>query len=204
MPRQKQNNLKIILGLTGSFGSGKSTVARMFRGYGARVIDADSLAHQFIRPGTNGYNKIIAFFGRGILKKNKDIDRRKLAAVVFNDKRALKKLNGIIHPGVIKCIKDEIRNSRERIIVLDAPLLIEAGLERMVDKLIVVKLERKLQVRRIREKTSLKKTDILKRIECQIPLSQKVRLADFIIDNNGTIKETKKQVALIRRKLWRS
>lgn len=204
MKGQTHNKKRIILGLTGSFGSGKTTVARIFKFLGCKIIDADRIAHRIIKPRTEIYKRIIDAFGEDILKRNKTIDRNKLARIVFDNKNLLKVLNKVMHPQVIKIIKEKIRTSRSKIIVLDAPLLIEAGLQNLVDKLIVVKIDRKKQIKRILKKTSLSKTDILKRIKHLLPLQIKVRLADFVIDNSGTIEKTKKQVEQIRRSLWKN
>jgi len=204
MPRQNPNKKSVILGITGGFGSGKTTVARIFKSFGAKLIDADKIAHRVLKQGGKVYKKIIKTFGRDILKKNRQIERQRLAKVVFNNKNLLKRLNGIIHPEVIRIIKNEIKVSRAKVIVLDAPLLLEAGLGRIVDKLIVVKITKGRQIERIKNKTSLSKADILKRIASQIPLRAKVRLADFVIDNSGTVEKTKKQAEQIRRFLWRN
>ncbi len=193
-----------LVGITGSFGSGKTTVAGIFRSYGAEIIDADRIAHSCIADGTQAYKRICKAFGKDILKKNRTIDRVKLAGIVFAHKGLLKKLNKIIHPEVIRVIRNKIKKSRAKIIVLDAPLLLEAGLRRMVDKLIVVKIKRAEQLERIQRKFSFSREDILKRIKHQMPLQLKVRLADFVIDNSGTIEETKKQIEEIRRLLWKN
>jgi len=204
MPRRNPHKKKIILGITGSFGSGKTTVARIFKSFGAKIIDADKLAHGCITPRSTAYEKIIRIFGKEILKKDRIIDRRKLAVIVFNNINLLIKLNNIIHPQVIQIIKNKINYAKSKVIVLDAPLLIEAGLVKLVDKLIVVKINRARQIKRIQNKTSLTKTDILKRIKSQVPLREKARLADFVIDNSGSIQETKKQVEQMRRLLWKN
>ena len=199
MPRQKQNK-KIILGVTGSFGSGKTTVAGFFKTFGAEVIDADKLAHERIAPKGKCYKRIIAAFSEQILRSDETIDRSKLSGMVFDNKKLLKKLNKIVHPEVIREIKKRIKKSKTKIIVLDVPLLIESGLEKLVDKLIVVKINRNEQIKRIKNKTSLSEKDILKRINSQIPLRVKERLADFVIDNSATAGITKEQVKTI----WRS
>ena len=204
MKRLKRNKKRVILGVTGTFGSGKSTVANMFKSFGAELIDADKIAHRVIRPGSEIYKKIINAFSRSILKKNKTIDRKKIAKAVFKDKKLLQKLNRIIHPEVIKIIENQICASTKDIVVLDAPLLIEAGLERLVDKLIVVSIHKKKQIERALKKASLSEADILKRIKAQIPLKDKIRLADFVIDNSSTIGKTRKQVVSIRRSVWKS
>ena len=195
---------RMILGLTGSFGSGKTTVARIFKSLGAQIIDADRIAHRVIKPNGEIYGKIIKVFGKTILRKNKDIGRHKLAKIVFDNKDLLRKLNKIIHPEIIRIIKKRIKASSKNVIVVDAPLLIEAGLRKLVDKLIVVKITREKQIKRIQNKTSLDKADILKRIKSQISQNVKSRFANFVIDNSGTIRETKKQVGRIRRLLWKN
>lgn len=195
MKRRRQ--AKAVLGITGSFGSGKTTVARIFKSKGAQAIDADSIAHRLLKPKSPIYKEIIGAFGKVILKKNKTIDRHRLGDIVFGNKNLLKKLNRITHSEIIRVIKDKIKTSRAELIVLDAPLLIEAGLRKPIAKLIVVKVTRKKQLERIIKKTSLSKSDILRRIRHQIPLSDKVRIADFVIDNSGSIKNTQKQVEQI-------
>jgi len=204
MQRQSQNKKRLVIGITGSFASGKSTAAKMLACGGKKLIDADKIAREALRPGAFCYKKIISVFGKGILDKNVQINRKKLSSIVFNNKALLKKLNSIVHPQVIKIIKKEILNSGNRDIVLDAPLLIEAGLRKTVDKLIVIRIDSSKQIQRARVKTSLGRVDILKRIKSQIPLHVKLGFADFIIDNNGSFKETEKQVAQIRRKLWKN
>lgn len=204
MRRQSHDKKRIILGLTGGFGSGKSTVAGIFRSCGVKIIDADKIAHRLIKPRTKIYKKIIHTFGNDILRKNRAINRAKLARIVFSNKLLLKRLNKIVHPEVIRVIQETIRTSPQKIIILDAPLLIEAGLEKIADKLIVVTITREKQIKRICKKKGLKRPDILKRIAAQIPLRNKIRLADFVIDNSGTIEKTKKQIKRIRRLLWRN
>ena len=204
MQRPSRNKKKIIIGVTGSFGSGKSTVSAILRSYGAYLIDADKIARDVTKQGAGVYKKIVKAFGREILKENKAIDRRKLAGIVFDNNALLEKLNSLLHPEAIRRIKKEIKSARNKIVVLDAPLLVEAGLKKLVNKLIVVRIAKNIQIKRIQKKTSLNKEEILKIIKAQISLSDKVRLADFIIDNNGTIKNTKEQVGQIRRRLWRN
>lgn len=204
MPWQKRNKKKIIIGVTGSFGSGKTTVAKMLKGQGVKVVDADKIAHNVLQSRTPAYKKIIKAFGRDILRPDQSIDRRKLASIVFSDKKLLKKLNTLVHPAVIARIKQEMREAREGVIILDAPLLIEAGLKNITDKLVVVKITRPEQLRRLIEKTHLSRKEILKRIYAQMSLSDKLRMADFVIDNNGTPGQTRKQAAIIRRLLWKS
>ncbi|MFH0828040.1 MAG: dephospho-CoA kinase [Candidatus Omnitrophota bacterium] len=203
MKRRPRSSKKII-GLTGGFGTGKSTVAGILRSFGAKVIDADKISHGLFNGRTDARGKVIRAFGKGILGKHGEISRRKLAGIVFNDKKSLIKLNKIMHPAVISRIKLEIKNAKEELVVLDAPLLIEAKLDKLVDIVVVVKAGINNQIARAQKKSSFSRAEIIARIRAQMPLREKLRLADFIIDNNGTKKDTRKQVALIRRMWWRS
>lgn len=192
----------LILGVTGSFGTGKSTVAGIFKKLGAKVIDADKIAHGLLRPGSSVYKETVLKFGKSALGTGGVINRKALAEIVFNDARKLSLYLKIIHPAIIRIFKREIKQARQanrkRIIVLDAPLLIEAGLEKEAGKLIVVKTNRVIQISRLKNKFGLARCDILKRIKFQLPLSAKLGLADYIVDNNRSIKQTEEQV----RKIW--
>lgn len=170
----------MIIGITGSFGTGKTTVSRMFKRLGARGIDADKIAHRFIRPAA----------------------RKNLAKIVFKRKVYIEFISKILHPLIIAEIRKEIRrfNAKKTIVVIDAPLLIESGLDKIIDFLIVVKTKRVTQIRRVQKRTGLARGEVLKRINFQMALSQKERLADFVIDNNAGLKETRKQVEMI----WRT
>ena len=202
--KKQPKKKRLVLGITGTFGSGKTSVSRLFKSFGAKVIDADKIARQILKPGERIYKKLIKAFGKTIAKKGQDIDRIKLAKVVFKDKKLLERLNKIMHPEIIRIIKNQIKASSDKPVVLDAPLLIEAGLRRSVDKLIVVKTKRKELLKRMLKNRSLNRIDTLKRINSQISLEDKVRLADFVIDNSGSIEQTKKQVKQIRRQLWKN
>ncbi len=199
----KQNQHKIVIGITGSFACGKSTVARLFKTGASELIDADKVAHEALRQGGVVYRKIVSFFGKGILKKNKNIDRVKLAGIVFINSSALKKLNCIVHPMVIKEILRRIKHSKKKIVILDAPLIIESGLRPLVDKLVVVTVKPGQQFSRTKSRF-LSKVEVSARIKSQISQNAKARFANFIIDNSGEISETRKQVSEIRRTLWKS
>jgi dephospho-CoA kinase len=201
MPRLNQDKLKFLLGVTGSIGSGKSTVAAMFGSCGASIIDADKIAHACLSKDSPAYRQIIARFGKIVLNNSSAIDRRKLGQIVFNDSGLLQELNRIIQPQVIRLIRAKINHTRDRVIVLDAPLLVEAGLAKEMDALIVVKCNKGKQLKRVIKKTGLTKTDILKRLRTQSPERLKKRLADFVIDNSNSLGETRKHVKEIWKKL---
>ncbi|MBN2097794.1 MAG: dephospho-CoA kinase [Candidatus Omnitrophica bacterium] len=191
-----------VLGLTGSYGSGKTTVAKMLRSLGALVIDADQIYHRMIRPGSPVYSKLVECFGPEFVTSRGRINRKRLAAVVFEKKSALKKIERITHPQILKEIKLELKVLRRcrapKIIVIDAPLLIESGLNKAVDKLIVVKASQNRLVRRCSRARKTLRSDISQRLSCQMDIGKKIKLADFVIDNNGTLKQTKEQV----KKVW--
>lgn len=191
-----------VIGVTGSFGMGKTTVAGFFKDLGAVVLDADEIAHKALLPKSAACKKILKIFGNAILNKHKEIDRESLGKLVFKDESLLRKLCRIIHPVVIKDIKIQIKRIKEKtsdaVVVLDVPLLIEADLINLVDKLIVVKTNKKIQISRCRKKTGLDEKEILARIKAQMPLREKIRFSDFIIDNNRTKSQTKREV----KKIW--
>ncbi len=190
-----------VIGITGGVGTGKSVVTSMLGALGAAVIDADKIAHEAIMPGNATYKRVISVFGSGILCKNGRIDRKKLGKIVFGNKNKRLMLNRIVHPAVISEIKIELskRRAQKRIFALGAPLLIEAGLTDIVDMLIVVTVDRKTQIERSIRKWGLSRAQVEKRIRSQMPLSEKRRMADFIIDNGGSLYATKKEV----KKIWR-
>ena len=202
MPKLKKG--KFILGVTGNIGCGKSTVAAMFETKDCLLIDADCLGHDLMSIGTGVYGKIIKLFGRKILRPDNSIDRGKLSRIVFADKSALIKLNLIVHPEIIRQIKRFIRNSKKRIIILDAALIVEAGLTGLVDKLVLVIARRQQQILRSQKSLGLGKEQVVLRMKSQISQKAKARFADFIIDNSGQISKTVKQVSKIRRQLWKS
>ena len=189
-----------VIGLTGGFGTGKTFVAFIFKELGAKVIDADLIAHGVIAKGAPAYNRIVRTFGREMLKPRGEINRARLAKLVFSEKDKVKRLNDIVHPEVIRIIIDEIRGSgKDAIVVIDAPLLIETNLHNIVNELVVVKAPAGKQMSRCTKRFCLTKKDVLKRMESQMSLREKIKLADFVIDNSGTRSETRKQVI----KVWR-
>jgi len=204
----KKGKQALILGITGSFGSGKTTCAKMFRESGAYVVDADRIYHRVIKPKSAVYKKIVSVFGKQILKPNGKISRKKLAKIVFAKRKDLQKLCRITHPPIIKEIRSKLlklkKLKKPKIIVIDAPLLIEAGLTKMTDKLIVVKASKRNQITRAAKHKGLSRSEIIRRIRNQAPLAEKIKLADYVIDNNGTLGQIRKQVRNIWRQIYQS
>jgi dephospho-CoA kinase len=193
-----------VIGLTGSFGTGKTFTASIFRSLGAVVLDADRIAHSALKSGTPTYTRIVKLFGKRILKRNLDIDRKRLASIVFQNRHSLDELNSIVHPEVVKYIRQRIMDAGPKdIVVIDAPLLIEANLMNLANRLVVVKASEKVQIARCMKKFGMTKKECLNRIGNQMPLKKKIEVADFVIDNDGTRADTRKQVMEIWRKVWR-
>lgn len=196
----------LVIGLTGGIASGKSTVANYLKEKGLTVIDADIEARLAVEIGEPAYYKIIETFGEEILQVDKKIDRVKLGHIIFNDEEKRKQLNGIVHPEVRKRMNDKKEEGikrGEKIIVLDIPLLFESKLTYMVDKTLLVYVDEEIQLKRLMERNQLSKEDALARINAQMPLKDKIKLADEVVNNNGTLEETFAQVEQILSK-WES
>jgi dephospho-CoA kinase len=189
-----------VVGLTGGLGTGKSTVAKIFACHGALVLDADRLVHESLKPGGACYRKVIRIFGKEILEGQK-ISRRKLANIVFHHPSKLKALTSLIHPVIEKEVQTSIRHAKNNrktpLVVIDAPLLIEAGWHRWVDYLIVVRASQELAIRRVQAERKISRAEILRRMKAQMPVTQKIRMADIVIDNRKHLNETQRQVEKI-------
>lgn len=196
--------MALIIGLTGGIVSGKSTVARMFKDLGAKIVDADKLGHKVILPQETAWKRIIKIFGKDILQKDQTINREKLGKIVFANQNLLKKLNKITHPEIIKLIKKEISltkdNSKEekKILIIDAALIYETKIDRLMDKIIVVYLDEEEQLKRLIKRNNLSKKEALQKIKSQIPLKEKIEIADYVIDNSNSLDKTREQV----KKIW--
>jgi len=193
----------MIIGITGSIGSGKTTVAKIFSKHWYTRIDADEIGHELIKSNKIIYKKLVKEFGKGILDSNKKINRKKLGKIVFNDVKKLKKLNSIIHPKIINAIKKgiiEVKKDchRKPLIVIDAPLLLETKAKKLVDKVIVVKSTKKIILKRNKKFPGEKIERIL---NAQMPLEKKLKHADFVITNDGTRAELEKQSMKIIQKI---
>ena len=185
---------KYLIGLTGNIATGKSTVLRMLERLGAKVIDADALVHQLTAKGMPVWQAILGEFGEGILGPEGEIDRGKLGASVFTDAEALKRLEAIVQPAVTARVEELICQATEPVVVVEAIKLIEAGWHRTCDALWVVTCPKEQQLERLMRMRKLSREEALLRIEAQPPQEDKVALADVVIDNSGTLKETREQV----------
>ena len=187
----------IIVGLTGSVGTGKSTVANSFKELGAYVIDWDELAREVVCPHSKACKEIVEHFEKNVLNEDLTINRQKLAEIVFSDKEKLEKLNQIVHPEVFEedeRITNEIRSiDPDALIIKDIPLLFELTRPVFVDKIVVVSASEQTQLRRLEEK-GMSREDAQNRIKSQFPLEEKLKSADFVINNDGSLEETKRQV----------
>lgn len=194
----------MIIGITGSIGSGKTTAAKIFGRYWYTRIDADEIGHDLLKFDEKLKKKIVKEFGNGVLDKNKHINRKKLGDIVFNDNKKLNKLNSIMHPVIINEIKKKISQIKkeckeETKIIIDAPLLVETNLKNCVDKNIVVKANEDEIIKRLSKKYNKEKIERI--LKAQMPLEEKLKYADFVIDNNKDLRHLEKQVKNIIKKL---
>jgi dephospho-CoA kinase len=197
----------IIAGITGTIGTGKSTVARMFADLGAYVIDSDAIARQVVEPGKTAWQGIVDYFGKDVLNNDRTINRPKLASLVFSDPDKLHKLNSIVHPEVLKEDQRQVEERKsidpDGLIIKDIPLLLEVGPEvarMLVEKIIVVFANPEVQLKRLIAR-GMSEEDARSRIKSQVPVKEKMKFADFVIDNNGSLEETRRQVQDIYRQL---
>lgn len=191
----------LIVGLTGGVASGKTLAAGGFAALGADVIDADQIAREVVHPGAPGWEVVARTFGRTYLLPDGHIDRKKLGSLVFADPGQRQTLEAIIHPLVFAETERRIREITSRdphaLIVLSVPLLFETGRHLRVDKVIVVWAPEEEQIRRVRQRDGLTRDEALQRIRAQIPLEEKRRRADYVIDNSGPPEAVRPQVEKI-------
>lgn len=192
--------MRRVIGLTGGIATGKSTISKMFKSFHIPVIDADKIAREVVEPGKTAYDHIVRTFGKGITQGDGTIDRKKLGQIIFSDERKRKQLNEIVHPAIRRKMidrRDEYLKQGERAVVLDIPLLFESDLTHFVDQIIVVYIPEALQLERLLKRDHLNKVDALKRIRAQLPIEEKVKKADAVIDNQGSIEESFEQLEKI-------
>ena len=186
--------MKLIIGITGSIGTGKSTVSNLIKAEGYPIIDTDSIVHDIYKKDLGLIKKLVKEFGDGILTKTKDIDRKKLGEIVFGDKDKLRKLNELVHPLVKEKTLKMIEKLDDGLIFLDVPLLFETDFYKLCDYTVVVYADMDNQIWRIMARDKVDFPTALKKIYSQMSLQEKIELADFIIDNSHSIGDLPWQV----------
>ena len=193
------------VGLTGGIACGKSTVAKMFVKNGAHLIDFDGLAHEVQEPEKPAWKEVVNHFGKRILQPDKKINRVKLGNIVFADKEKLSELNNIVHPLVYQewhARLEKIGKKEKHAIVLsDIPLLFEGNMQHLFDLTMLVFIAPKEQIRRLMARNGVSKEEARKRLKSQMPISEKISLADIVIDNEGSFSETEKRVGQVWQEL---
>ena len=190
----------MIIGITGSIACGKSLVSNYLQEKGYTIIDADKIGHMALE-NDEVKKQLVNKFGKSILKDN-EVNRVTLGKLVFENNENLKELNNIIHPQIRKNISEQIQmHKNEKLVFVDVPLLFEAKFDDLVEKIIVISLDEKIQLERLMNRNSLSKEEALQRIKSQIPVREKEKLGDYVVDNSFTQENTYKQVDRILEKL---
>jgi len=196
--QHSKKSLILLIGLTGGIASGKSTVAHMLEEMGSHVIDFDMLARRVVEPGRPAWKKIVDYFGRDILQGSGEIDRKRLSRIIFGNSEKRKRLEGFTHPFIADEFTgqvDEIASSDpDAIINAVVPMLFEAGMQALFHKVVVVYIPREEQIKRLIERDGISEGDAVNILNAQMHIDEKIRQADFIINNENSIEETKRQV----------
>ncbi|MBZ5702601.1 MAG: dephospho-CoA kinase [Acidobacteriia bacterium] len=195
----------LIVGLTGGVASGKTAISQILREEGAYLIDADQIARELVQPHTATWNELIKVFGKEILQEDGSIHRKRLAAKVFSDPEQRNLLNQILHPRIKtemnKRVKEIGQKDPNAIVVIDAALLIELGGHREMDRVIVVASTEKQQIERLKKRDGVDQEEAQKILSSQMPLDEKMKVADFVIRNEGSFEETRRRVKEVFQKL---
>jgi dephospho-CoA kinase len=195
----------ILVGLTGGVATGKSTVAKMFKQYGAVVIDADLLVRQVVEPGKPAWRKIVEAFGTAVLNPDRTLNRRELGAAVFRNRTKLRRLEHIIHPRVAReqarLTKEATQKNPQAVVIYDVPLLFEARIDKRVDRTIVVTADRDTQIMRLKKRNGLSRAEAIRRIRSQMPLAKKIQRADHVLNGTCSRPSLRRQVAKLLKSL---
>jgi len=186
----------MILGVTGGIATGKSFVCSVFREMGAPVVSADEIAREVVQPGTETLRQLIETFGQEILLPDGHLDRQYLGNLIFADKKARSRLNSIIHPAIARCSEEQLQQTRYThapLVIYEAPLLFEANAQSRVDKILVVTAKSGIQLQRLMEREQINRHTAEQRIKSQLPLQDKIAKADYLIDNSGDRKKTRRE-----------
>lgn len=191
----------ILVGLTGGLATGKSSVARLFQDCGAYVIDADELARQIVQPGKPAWRDIVRVFGKSVVNPNRTLNRTALAGVIFRNDTKRRRLNAIVHPRVAqeqaRLARAIAKKDPKAIVLYDVPLLFEAGVDKQMDKIIVVTADRPTQIKRLMTRNGFTRAEALRRLRAQMPLRDKIARADEVIDGTLSFAQTKGEVERI-------
>jgi dephospho-CoA kinase len=189
-----------LIGLTGGIASGKSTVAAILRRLGAAIVNADELSREVVEPDTPGWNELVATFGSAVLQPDRAIDRQKLRKIIFADPDARKKLEAIIHPRVRALAEQRISEHAAagfELVVYEVPLLFEGNLQNSLRPVILVATDVTTQKKRLRDRDHLGESEAEKHIAAQMSLEEKRRLADYVIENDGSFADLERQVQAV-------
>jgi dephospho-CoA kinase len=188
----------IVVGLTGGVATGKSTVAKMFKQRGAVVIDADQLARDVVKPGMAAWRVIVTLFGTTVLNQDRSLDRQALGSIVFHNPKKRRQLERIIHPRVAReqqrLVRRIAKGKPRAVVIYEVPLLFEAGVDKRVDKIIVVTADRETQIARMKKRNHLSRTEAIRRIRSQMPLAKKIQQADHVLNGTLPLPSLRKQV----------
>jgi dephospho-CoA kinase len=191
----------LLVGLTGGIATGKSTVSEMLRGLGAEIIDADRLARDVVEPGQPAFKQIVAEFGAGVVGADGALDRKKLGAIVFADPERRKRLEALTHPAIRERFQARLDELAARgfagLVFFDAPVMIESGSYKNMDRMVVVVTDEATQMARLRGRDGTDDAEGRQKIASQMPLAEKAKLADHVIDNSGDREATAAQVRRI-------
>jgi dephospho-CoA kinase len=193
-----------LVGLTGGIASGKSTVAKILQSLGAAVVNADDLAREVVEPGHEAWKEIVASFGADILQSDQTLDRQKLRTLIFNQPEARKRLESIIHPRVRALAEERIRQYAAAgypVVIYEVPLLFEGNLQEWLRPVILVACDVETQTARLQKRDHLTAADAEKHIAAQMSLKDKRRLADYVIENNGSLEDLERQTRQILEEL---
>ncbi len=195
----------LVVGLTGGIASGKTTVTRMLKQMGARIIDADAVSREVMLPHTRCWRQVVKAFGDGVVRADGAIDRKKLAAQIFKHPEKRMLLNRIVHPCIRMRIRELLRcigrEDPAALVIVDAALLVETGMYRDYDKLVVVAADTKLQLARLMQRNRLSVTEARSRLRAQWPLQRKKRVADYVISNQSSLQHTRMQARALLKEL---
>ena len=207
LTKEEQNRIKeeirgkdrrVLLGVTGGVASGKTTACRMLEELGARTIDFDHLSRVVVEPGKPAWKEVVAYFGEQVLLEDKTLDRKRLSEIVFRDPEKRRKLEGFLHPRIYeefrRLVQEYAAEDPEVIIQVAVPLLIEVNLQYLFHKILLVYIPSEMQIERLMDRDRISREMAVKMLSSQLPIEEKRKYADFIVDNSGSLEATKRQV----------